>query len=52
MERKGIDRYEAFALPTRTSQKRTIKVRLLARRVIEGTFASTPHEDRKSQERP
>jgi ANTAR domain len=45
MERYGIDRHRAFAFLARTSQTRNIKVRLLARHVIDGIFQSTPSED-------
>jgi GAF domain-containing protein len=49
MERYGIDRHRAFAFLTRNSQNRNIKVRALAKQVIDGTFESTPQEDRESQ---
>ena len=49
MERYGIDRHRAFAFLTRNSQNRNIKVRVLAQQIIDGTFRSTPAEDRESQ---
>jgi hypothetical protein len=49
MERYGIDRHQAFAFLARNSQNRNIKVRVLAQRVIDGTFDSTPREDRESR---
>ena len=49
MERYGIDRHQAFAFLTRNSQTRNIKVRVLAQRIIEGTFESTAAEDRRSR---
>jgi hypothetical protein len=52
MERYGIDRHQAFAFLTRNSQHRNVKVRLLARQVIEGTFESAPRDDSQSQESP
>lgn len=52
MERYGIDRHQAFAFLARNSQNRNVKVRILAQRVIDGTFASTPHEDRESRRWP
>jgi AmiR/NasT family two-component response regulator len=52
MERYGIDRYRAFAFLTRNSSAREIKVRNLAKQVIDGTFQSTPLEDSESQEWP
>jgi ANTAR domain/GAF domain len=52
MERYGIDRHRAFAFLTRNSQAHNIKVRVLAQQIIEGTFRSTAHEDRTSQEWP
>jgi len=52
MERYGIDQQRAFAFLTRNSQNRNLKVRVLARQVIEGTFRSTPAEDRDSQKWP
>jgi GAF domain-containing protein len=38
MERYGVNRHQAFAFLTRNSQDRNIKVRVLARHVIDGTF--------------
>jgi hypothetical protein len=52
MERYGIDRHQAFAFLTRTSQNRNVKVRVLALDVINGTFASTPGEDGEAREWP
>jgi GAF domain-containing protein len=52
MERYGIDRHRAFAFLARNSQTRNIKVRLLAQHVIDGTFQSTPSEDRGSRQWP
>jgi hypothetical protein len=49
MERYGIDRHQAFAFLTRSSNAREIKVRDLAQQVIAGTFESTPHEDGESK---
>ena len=42
MERYSMDRQQAFAFLSRTSQNRNIKVRVLAQRVIDDTFQSTP----------
>jgi len=44
MERYGIDRDRAFAFLVRNSQTRNIKLRLLAQRVIDGTFETTRRE--------
>ena len=52
MERYGIDQNRAFAFLARNSQNRNIKLRLLARRILDGTFESTPAEDRLSQDWP
>jgi hypothetical protein len=52
MERYHIDRHRAFAFLSRNSQNRNVKVRELARQVLEGTFQSTPAEDRESQQWP
>lgn len=52
MERYGIDRHQAFAFLARCSQNRNIKVRVLARQVIDGTFRSTRKEDRASRQWP
>ncbi len=52
MERYRIDRQRAFAFLTRNSQNRNVKVRVLAQQIIEGTFQSTPAEDRASQQWP
>jgi hypothetical protein len=52
MERYGIDQHRAFAFLVRNSQNRNIKVRVLARQLIDGTFKSTPAEDRESQHWP
>jgi GAF domain-containing protein len=48
MERYSIDRHQAFRFLSRVSQTRNIKVRLLAQRVIDGTFQATPSEDSES----
>ena len=48
MERYGIDRHQAFALLSRNSQHRNIKVRLLAQQIIAGTFESTPKRRQRS----
>jgi hypothetical protein len=50
MERYGIDQHQAFAFVVRNSQHRNVKVRVLAQRIIDGTFESTPKEDRESSE--
>lgn len=50
MERYGIDRHRAFAFLARCSQNRNIKVRVLAQQVVNGTFRSTPTEERTSQQ--
>ena len=52
MERYRIDRHRAFAFLTRNSQTRNIKVRVLAKQIIDGTFVSTPGEDSRSQRWP
>lgn len=52
MERYGIDQHQAFAYLARTSQHRNIKVRILARNVIDGTFESTGREDREAKQWP
>jgi hypothetical protein len=52
MERYGIDREPAFAFLTRSSQNRNVKVRVLAQQIIDGTFQSTPAEDRGSRHWP
>jgi GAF domain-containing protein len=52
MERYSIDRDRAFGFLTRNSQHRNIKVRVLAQQIIDGTFDSTPIEDRASQDWP
>jgi ANTAR domain-containing protein/GAF domain-containing protein len=52
MERYGLDRHRAFAFLTRSSSTREIKVRDLAQQVIDGTFESTPREDRESRDWP
>jgi ANTAR domain/GAF domain len=49
MERYSIDRHKAFGFLARISQTRNIKVRLLAQRVIDGTFQGTSSEDSESQ---
>ena len=49
MERYGVDRNRAFAFLVRNSNDRGLKLRVLAQRVIDGTFQSTPHEDDRSQ---
>jgi hypothetical protein len=38
MERYGIDRHQAFAFLARNSQNENVKLRILAQRVIDGTF--------------
>ena len=50
MERYSMDRQQAFAFLSRTSQDRNIKVRVLAQRVIDVTFQSTPPKDIESGE--
>jgi hypothetical protein len=52
MERYSIDRQRAFAFLTRNSQNRNLKVRVLATQIIDGTFQSTPAEDRDAQHWP
>ena len=52
MERYGIDRNQAFAFLVRNSNDRRLKIRVLAQQVIDGTFRSTSHEDRRSQDWP
>lgn len=52
MERYGIDRHHAFAFLARISQSRNIKVRVLSQQVIDGTFETTPGENRSAQEWP
>jgi hypothetical protein len=52
MERYGIDRHQAFAFLSRCSQNRNVKVRVLAQQVIDGTFKTTPAEERTSQQWP
>ena len=52
MERYRIDRQRAFAFLSRNSQDRNTKVRTMAQQVIDGTFDSTPAEDRESQDWP
>jgi GAF domain-containing protein len=42
MERYGMDREQAFAFLVRHSSTGNVKLRTLAREVIDGTFASTP----------
>jgi GAF domain-containing protein len=42
MERYSIDRHRAFAFLSRNSQHRNIKVRVLAKQLIDGTFRPTP----------
>lgn len=49
MERYRIDRNRAFGFLVRTSNNRNLKLRVLAQQVIDGTFASTPAEDSRSQ---
>jgi GAF domain-containing protein len=51
MERYSIDRTQAFAFLSRSSQTRNIKVRVLAKRVIDNTFESTSNEDREAHKR-
>jgi GAF domain-containing protein len=38
MERYGLDRHQAFAYLVRTSNHRNVKLRLLARQVVDGTM--------------
>jgi GAF domain-containing protein len=45
MERYGIDRNLAFAFLVRSSNDRSVKLRLLAADVIAGSFQSTSRED-------
>jgi len=52
MERYSIDSHRAFAFLARNSQTRNIKVRVLAQHIIDGTFVSTPSEDRGAHEWP
>jgi hypothetical protein len=52
MERYSIDRHRAFAFLARNSQSRNVKVRVLAQRVIDDTFQSSPGEDGASQDWP
>jgi GAF domain-containing protein len=52
MERYGVDQNKAFAFLVRNSNDRNIKLRALAQQVIDDTFRSTPHEDRRSQDWP
>ena len=52
MERYGIDRNRAFAFLVRNSNNRNLKLRVLARHVIDGTFESTSDEDSGSQAWP
>jgi GAF domain-containing protein len=52
MERYGIDKDRAFGFLVRNSSHRNIKVRELAKTVIDGTFESTSSEDTQSQEWP
>jgi ANTAR domain/GAF domain len=42
MERYSIDRHQAFAFLVRNSQNKNIKLRVLAQRVIDGTFRDAP----------
>ncbi len=51
MERYSMDRNQAFALLSRTSQNRNIKVRALAQSVINDTFQSTPREKANARKR-
>ena len=48
IERHSMNRQQAFAFLSRTSQNQNIKVRVLARRVIDRTFQSTPPGDIES----
>jgi hypothetical protein len=52
MERYGINRHLAFAFLSRNSQARGLKLRILALRVIDGTFESTSDEDSRAREWP
>ena len=52
MERYSIDSHRAFAFLARNSQTRNIKVRVLAQRIIDGTFVSTSSEDCGAHEWP
>jgi hypothetical protein len=49
MERYRIDQHKAFAFLTRHSNNRNIKLRVLAKEVIDGTFQTTPAKDSQSQ---
>ena len=52
MERYDIDRNQAFSFLVRFSQRRNVKLRVLAQAVIDGTFNATPHNNGLSRERP
>jgi GAF domain-containing protein len=52
MERYGITSEQAFSFLARSSQSRNIKVRVLARQVIDGSFESTRLEDRDARTWP
>jgi len=45
MERYGLDRNQAFAFLVRNSQDRNVKIRVLAQRVIDGSFDPAPEGD-------
>jgi GAF domain-containing protein len=51
MERYDIDRNQAFSFLVRYSQRRNLKLRVLAQEVIHGTFDATPGNDGLSRER-
>ncbi len=48
MERYSVDRHQAFAFLARNSQDQNVKVRVLAQRVLDGTFQRRPIQGRKS----
>lgn len=50
MERYGIDRHQAFAFLARNSQNENVKLRILAQRVIDGTFRDAPCGHGRSRE--
>jgi len=51
MERYTIDRNQAFSFLVRNSNERNVKLRVLAQYVIDGTFETTPEDDRRSPDR-
>jgi hypothetical protein len=52
MERYRIDRHQAFAFLARNSSRRNIKLRLVAKEVVERTFQSSSREDNAAQDWP